>query len=287
MPKIRFLLRSDKPAFHAIPRPLRVALRVALVAYVGACAGLALLQRQALFHPMAAPRPAPAGLVWTGEGEARFWVAPSGSPSCPAKAVAYFGGNAEAPSDGAQAAASAFPGCPVYALAYPGYEGAPGSASEASIHQAADAMVARMLRDGFKRQDIIFAGRSLGSGEAVRQSSLGACFAAYLATPYDSLAQAASRFYPWAPISLLMLDRFDAQPWAKNAQCPAAILAADQDRVIPADHAYNLSALWNPSQPTRLTVAAGGHDIDLAHPAGVSAFGELARAVGASRAKAR
>lgn len=260
MRKITFLWKSDKPLFHDLPPWSRAALLVCALVYFGACAALALNQRSALYHPMLAMDPAPSAaegstLDRRGSAGGLHWLARSGpearsglcapGPSGSRPAVAYFGGNAERPSAAAAAAAAKFPGCRVYALAYPGFEGAPGSPTEESIHRAADAMVESMRADGVDMAGSLLMGRSLGSGVAARQASLGACALAGLVTPYDSLELVAADAYPWAPVALLMLDRFDARPWARAARCPAAIVYADEDAVIAPGHALALRGFWS------------------------------------------
>lgn len=252
-----FLWTSDKPAFSFLPPWARKTLGVGALAYSLACLGIFVQQRSMIFHPPAAiDSPGPA---WAQSGDARFWIfkpAPSDATSiCPRSAngtsgaVAYFGGNAERARNFERYLAQ-FPGCAAYALSYPGYEGAPGEPSEDSIHKAADLMIERMKADGVATDQTLFIGRSLGSGEAVRQASKENCRLALLATPYDSLAEVAQEKLPWAPASLLMRDPFDARPWAKAARCSAVIVFADPDPVIPGHHALNLSNMWNPKKST-------------------------------------
>jgi pimeloyl-ACP methyl ester carboxylesterase len=269
MAKITFLLRSDKPLFHTMPKAARWVIGFALALYACACAILWIQQRSIVFHPMAAGKAA-EGSVKATEGAAQFWItkakpAPAGVASaCPLPAtpggshgaVAYFGGNAErASAFGAKA--KELLGCDIYALNYPGYEGAPGSPSEDSIHQAADAMMARMARDGVDFSRSLFIGRSLGSGEAARQASLGPCHMAILATPYDSLSSVALDYAPWAPVSLLIRDPFPASSWGSKALCPALILYAESDDTINPSHAQNLSKAWNPDKGSRMATVDG------------------------------
>lgn len=259
MRKITFLWRSKKALFHDLPPWTRVVLAACALSYLVACAALAINQRSALYHPMPALAVMPAAVLGTTLEqrvltEGTHWLALSGEPASSGPcapgvlgaraAVAFFGGNAERPSSAALLAAGKFPGCRIYALSYPGFEGALGQPSEASIHRAADAMIERMRLDGVNLEGSLMMGRSLGSGVAIRQASRGSCALAGLVTPYDSLELVASEAYPWAPVSLLMLDSFDARPWARAARCPASIVYADNDAVIDPMHAMALGELW-------------------------------------------
>jgi hypothetical protein len=114
-------------------------------------------------------------------------------------------------------------------------------------------MVERMKDDGIDMAQTLFIGRSLGAGEAVRQTSKENCRLALLLTPYDSLAEVAQEKLPWAPAALLMLDPFDAKFLAKSAHCSALIVFAESDEVIPGHHAMNLDKSWNPKHDTVVT----------------------------------
>lgn len=266
MRKPTFLWRSEKPLFHDAPTWARKALATAGLAYLAVCGALFAGQRSLLFQPPEQARPAPGSLMVEADG-ARFWVtlgsnapghcAPDGSGK--RSAVAYFGGNAEGASRFGGKASKAFPGCTIYALSYPGYEGTPGEPSEKSIHRAADAMMAAMARDGIDLSSSLLMGRSLGSGVAARQASRGPCALAALISPYDSLANVVGSAYWWAPVSLLMLDPFDARPWAAAARCPASILYAEDDQVIPASHAFALARAWADGDSTLSSSVGSTH----------------------------
>lgn len=266
MAKMKFLWRSSKPLFHTMPPKYKLAIALLGGLYLAACSILWFKQRSMIFHPMPARTPA-EGSVMLREGSSQFWLTKARPPadSTPAvcspgpagrSAAAYFGGNAE-PASAFGSKAAELPGCDLYALDYPGFEGAPGSPSEESIHAAADAMMARMARDGVDLSRSILIGRSLGSGEAVRQASLLPCNMAILATPYDSLTSVAIDHAPWAPVSLLIRDPFPAVSWAAHARCPALVFYADFDQTIPPVHAQSLADAWSPAQGSRLVTVEG------------------------------
>lgn len=266
MAKIKFLWRSAKPLFHTAPRGPKIALAWIGGLYVAACVGLWTHQRSIIFHPMPLGHPAP-GSAMLREGSAQFWLTKARAPadgaarSCsdgPAGrgAAAYFGSGSE-PASAFGSKAVELPGCDLYALDYPGFEGAPGSPSEESIHAAADAMMERMARDGVDLSRTLVIGRALGSGEAARQASLRPCLLAILATPYDSLASVAIDHAPWAPAALLIRDPFPASVWGARARCPALVFYADHDDTIAPVHAQSLSNAWSPVQGSTLATIEG------------------------------
>jgi hypothetical protein len=57
------------------------------------------------------------------------------------------------------------------------------------------------------------AGRSLGSAVAVELSRHVRIAGLVLFSPLDSVPLAASRLYPWAPLTLLATNRFDNHRW--------------------------------------------------------------------------
>jgi hypothetical protein len=87
-------------------------------------------------------------------------------------------------------------------------------------------------------------GRSLGSGVAAYVAARRRVAAAALITPYDSILEIARRRYRWAPVRLLLKHRFESVRFAGLAKSPALVLLAEQDEVVPHEHAFRLIEAW-------------------------------------------
>ena len=131
-------------------------------------------------------------------------------------------------------------GLGVLLLAWRGYEGRPGQPSEAGLGDDARAAIEFLHRQGVSDRETVLYGESLGSGVAVTLAAERTVRAVVLETPYDSIASVAAGLYPWAPVRLLIKDRFDAAAVVDRVDAPLLILSAGRDEVVPSVHAERL-----------------------------------------------
>jgi hypothetical protein len=176
--------------------------------------------------------------------------------------VLYFGGNAEEVSWMLDEIARRPTGAAWLLIDYRGYGASGGAPSERALVQDAVAWY-----DAFSREnERIFAfGRSLGSGVAVRLAAERRLAGVVLVTPFDSLVQVAHRYYPFLPVSLLLKHRFDSLELAPRLEAPLLCLAAQDDEVIPVEHARRLYEAWGGAK--RWVELHGGHNATDRHPA--------------------
>jgi pimeloyl-ACP methyl ester carboxylesterase len=180
--------------------------------------------------------------------------------------VLYFGGNAEEVSwmlDEAQAGA---PGVSWLLMDYRGYGQSAGAPSEAAL--VADALALydhALMLPGADPKRIYAFGRSLGSGVAVALAAERPLAGLVLATPFDSLAALAKRYYWYLPVDWMLKHRFDSIARAPQQTTPLLCLVAESDDVIPPAHAERLFEAWG--GPKRKVVLAGAqHNSTDAHP---------------------
>ena len=179
--------------------------------------------------------------------------------------VLYFGGNAEEVSWMLDELGNA-PGASWLLVDYRGYglsEGSPGEAALVSdALQWYDHVAALPSVD---TQRVFVFGRSLGSGVAVALAAQRPVAGVILATPYDSLAAVAKRYYWYLPVDLLLKHRFDSVARAPQLKQPLLCLIAGRDEVIPPAHGERLFDAWG--GPKRKVVLQGaGHNTIDAHP---------------------
>jgi pimeloyl-ACP methyl ester carboxylesterase len=180
--------------------------------------------------------------------------------------ILYFGGNAEDVSWMIDDARSQAPGMSWLLVSYRGYGGSEGSPSAASI--AADALRwhDHAVKE-FKPRQVFAFGRSLGSGAAVQLAAERPLSGVVLVTPFDSLAAVAKRYYWYLPVDLLLKHRFDSIQLAPKIMAPLLCIAAEQDEVIPPQHARHLYEAWAGPKQWVLLPGAGHNSTD-----GVPAF---------------
>ncbi len=180
--------------------------------------------------------------------------------------VLYFGGNAEEVSWMLEVARAETPGMSWLLMDYRGYGQSEGSPSEKALIADALALYDHAAKlPGVDPNRIYAFGRSLGSGPAVALAAERPLAGLVLATPFDSLAAVAGRYYWYLPVDWMLKHRFDSIALAPRLKTPLLCLIAERDEVIPAVHAERLCAAWG--GPARKAVlAAAGHNTTDAHP---------------------
>jgi pimeloyl-ACP methyl ester carboxylesterase len=144
---------------------------------------------------------------------------------------------------------------PIYILEYPGYGARPGQPTESNL--VAATVKAIDLLD----QPAILIGESLGTGVACAAASQRprSVRGFLLITPFDSLIAVARKHYPWAPVNLILQDRYESSHALKKLRAPLAIIVAENDAVVPVDSAIRLfESYFGPKKLWR--VPGSGHN---------------------------
>lgn len=231
-----------------------------ITGYLLVCALLFGVQRQLTF-------PAPEALLSINDGSERIAV-PNGTfflwKQAPGTGpvVVHFHGNGEQVSnlswlgEALQRSGASF-----VAVEYPGYPGAGGHVSESAIVDTAEAALTHLTTVlKIDRSRIVLAGQSIGSGVAVTMAARGWGVRLVLISPYTSLPAVAQNAFPWLPVNLLMLDRFDSESKAPRIKVPTLVVHGDLDSVIPIAMGRTLCAAIPGAQFLEVT---GGHHHDL------------------------
>lgn len=187
---------------------------VAAAAYAAVLLLVFTAQRHIIYQPFGVHVPATAAglpafedvILTTADGErlVAYWKAPSAGRAT----VVYFHGNGGTASNRAhRASALGRNGRGVLLVEYRGYPGSTGSPSESGLARDADAAYAfASAASG----PVVLYGESLGSGVAVSLATRSRPAAIVLDAPYTSMADVAWARFPWLPVDLLLLDRFDS-----------------------------------------------------------------------------
>jgi pimeloyl-ACP methyl ester carboxylesterase len=149
-------------------------------------------------------------------------------------------------------------GLHVLAIDYRGFGLSPGTASEASINEDAEAAWQELMRRGVAPTHVILWGHSLGSGPAVVLASRHAAAALVLFGAYTSIADAAADTYPYLPVRRLVSVGFDSIALIGTIRMPVVIAHSLGDRVIPYHHATALYAAA--PEPKRLLTLPPPYD---------------------------
>ncbi|WP_409317965.1 alpha/beta hydrolase [Pseudomonas sp. KCJK9016] len=203
-----------------------VALLLAL--YLILCAALFVFQRSLIYFPQSGAVDSAQSRMTLTMPDANIRV--SVREHSGARALIYFGGNAEDVSRNLPAFAEAFPDYAIYLLHYRGFGGSGGSPSEEAIARDALALFDQVFA---RHPQVALIGRSLGSGVAVRLASQRPVTRLILVTPFNSLVELAVEHYPWVPVKWLLKEHFESGRYAAHIRVPTLLLAASDDEVVP------------------------------------------------------
>lgn len=220
------------------------SLAIAAVAlYLGLCALLFVFQRQMLFLPSGTRVDARStDFELVNEGlHLRGWRLNPGQ----ARAMLYFGGNAEDIGFSRERFARWFPEHTNYLVAYRGYGASEGEPGEAALKADARA-VYDAIAPAHDSVDVL--ARSVGNGVALHLEARRELGRLALITPFDSLVAVASHHYPLFPVDWLLRERFEALADAAQVDLPTLLLIARQDEIIPPVHAEILARAF-PQMP--------------------------------------
>ena len=146
----------------------------------------------------------------------------------------------------------------VFLYEYPGYGGRPGRPSEAAIVPDARAVIRALDQAG--SGPVYVWGESLGAGvgAAVCADATLPVHGLVLASPWDTIANVGLHFYPFLPVRLLMIDKYDSVANLDHFAHPICVIRGDQDGTVPPPLTLNLFA--HLPEPKKMILQAGyGH----------------------------
>ena len=183
----------------------------------------------------------------------------------PGPLVLYFGGNAEEVSWMLDEVGAA-PGVSWLLMDYRGYGASEGAPSERALVADAKTLYDHAVKlPGVDAKRVYAFGRSLGSGVAVALAAERPLAGVILATPFDSLAAVAKRYYWYLPVDWMLKHRFDSNALAPNLKQPLLCLISERDEVIPPVHGERLFDAWG-GPKRKVVLAESGHNSTDAHP---------------------
>jgi len=125
----------------------------------------------------------------------------------------------------------------VLMIDYPGYGKSEGSPTEETLYRSAERALEWLNREQkipFSR--VVLFGKSLGTGVATHLAAEHSCAALILESPFKSLASVGQRKYPFLPVSLVLVDRYEVLSRISRVGEPLLVIVAEKDSlVVPAE----------------------------------------------------
>ena len=243
-PRVRLPRRTLRRA----GRNLAAAAAIMLVVYIVACLFMAWYEPHLVYlccRPCEEWHDKPAAVIedvtlHTSDGALHAWYHPVKSPDAVLLMCHGQGGNLTSRGQGLPEYARYF-NVAVLLFDYPGYGISEGEPTEAGCYAAADAAYDWLIQEkGFKPQQIIIYGESLGGGVAIDLASRRPHAAMLLVNTFTTLPEVAQRIYRWVPVIPMMQNRFDSESKIALCQSPIFITHGTADRLIPFDHSLRL-----------------------------------------------
>ena len=232
----------------------RLLLLLTLVGIIALLAhGCSSLERTLLYHPTHNP-PQPPLEPWVVDGQQIGFARPVADPQT---VWLLFHGNGGQAFQRSYALDHFSPLDAVYVLEYPGYGERPGTPSRKSIDRAAGSAY-RHLRASFPDTPVCVASESIGSGPACALAELPEPpDKIVLVAPFDHLSNVAETHFPPLLVKLFLRSDWNNAEAIAGYTGPVEIFAAQDDTIIPPDHAH---ALADSHQNAKFTLIDGGHN---------------------------
>jgi fermentation-respiration switch protein FrsA (DUF1100 family) len=118
-------------------------------------------------------------------------------------------------------------------IAWRGFSGNKGKPTEKNLYEDGKSAVQWIKNFGVENKNIILYGESLGTGIATEIAQNNDFAGVILETPFTSMADAASKFYPYIPVKLLLRDKYENLKKIKNIKSPILVMHGEVDQLVP------------------------------------------------------
>ena len=221
------------------------------------------IQERALFYARTVPMEQPLGFAI--QHQELFLNAPDGAvlnavyfyAQNPEAVVLYFHGNAQNIMD-MQRAAKPFVdrGYDFLAMDYRTYGKSTGELSEENLFNDATLFLDWLREFGWSDENIIYYGRSLGTGIAIELASRSKPRGILLYSPYYSMHTLVNDIYPFLPVDLILKYPLESGTYMTSVTSPVLIIHGDKDNLIPFHHAEQLAGV----RGELVVIKGGGHN---------------------------
>jgi len=118
-------------------------------------------------------------------------------------------------------------------IAYRGFSGNQGAPSEQGLYKDARAAKYWLNLNNISDQNIIVYGESLGTAVAIDLAKDHKFAGIILESPFTSMVKLSRKYYPWAPTSLLLKDKYETDKKINKVFSPILILHGRKDNIVP------------------------------------------------------
>jgi uncharacterized protein len=150
-------------------------------------------------------------------------------------------------------------GSSVLIIDYRGYGKSSGRPSEQGLYRDSEAGFIYLLGKGYRAEQIIIYGQSLGSAVAIDLASRRPCAALILEAPFTSASDVAGSVLPF--LGPILVRSFNSLPKIRWIRVPKLFMQGDHDEVIPLRLGQKLFAAAQGSKTFWIVPGARHNDI--------------------------
>ncbi len=141
---------------------------------------------------------------------------------------------------------------------YRGYGHSEGKPDETGTYRDAEAAWQYLQQQGYRDDQIIIMGRSLGAAIAAELAERHPPGALILESTFTTLPNLAAELYPYLPVRWLSRFRYETIDRLPLINAPLLIVHSREDEIIPFIHGEQLFKIANP--PKQFLELEGGHN---------------------------
>lgn len=150
-------------------------------------------------------------------------------------------------------------GLSVLIFDYRGYGRSEGRPSEEGTYRDAEAAWSYLVEErGWRAEQIVVFGRSLGAAIAAQLSGKNSPRGLILESAFTSVPDFAAEIYPYLPVRLLSRYHYDTLKHLRRVSCPVLVIHSPDDEIIPFRHGR--AVFRAADEPKTFLQISGGHN---------------------------
>ncbi|UCD52364.1 MAG: alpha/beta hydrolase [Phycisphaerales bacterium] len=150
-------------------------------------------------------------------------------------------------------------GLDCFVFDYRGYGKSQGKPTEAGTYQDARAAYDWLTQiRGLPPEQIVVLGRSLGGSVAAHLAGNVSVAGLVIESAFTSYPDIGAKFYPYMPVRLFALYRYDTRAHLARVRCPVLMMHSPDDDLVPFEFGQELFQVAN--EPKHFVELIGGHN---------------------------
>tara|TARA_B100001123_G_scaffold384756_1_gene457802 strand:- start:1409 stop:2221 length:813 start_codon:yes stop_codon:yes gene_type:complete len=130
-------------------------------------------------------------------------------------------------------------------IAWRGFNGNKGKPNEKGLYEDGKSAVRWLEKKGVDKKNIVLYGESLGTGVAIEIAQHKNYAGIILESPFTSMVDMGKKYYPFFPVRLLLIDKFESHKKIINISSPLLVMHGKVDKIVPYKMGRKIHELAN------------------------------------------